>query len=561
MTPLWKPLAAEAADPRPGDPFPSPFDDAGPSPVARRAAHLLQAELRSGLDEAGLAADAFDSAQGGKMFGVLVARAPDGRLGFLRAFSGTLGGHFDVPGFAPPVFDRAARDAVEVDGERMVSRLTARAVEYAQAPDILAAREEAAAVAAERQAARSVLAERHAARRRERHEARALLERSSFDDAAREALLADLAQRSRADKAEKRRLDAWLQAERDEAEHHLAAAEHRLHALSRLHRLVSRRLMKRIHDTYRLVNARGETKSLRELFAPVEPPGGAGDCAGPKLLVGAQAHGLVPVAMAEFWWGAPPSGGGRRSGVFYPACREKCGPILPFLLEGLEVTEPRPFVPPLSEDLELTVLFEDDWIVVVEKPAGLLSVPGRDENSNDSVLSRLRWLFPDATGPLLVHRLDLATSGLLLAAKDPSTHAALQKQFLERTVEKGYVAILDGAVQGDGGLIELALRVDVNDRPRQVHDAEHGKTAVTEWRVLSREPDGRTRVALSPRTGRTHQLRAHVAHPLGLGVPVAGDRLYGHGEGATRLMLHAETLAFTHPATGDRVHFHSHPPF
>lgn len=553
MKPLWTPLP-DGDQPDAGDaPFVSPFDELGPPAIARRAAALLQAELAAGIDEAGLSSGAFDDPGTGKMFGVLVARDAEGRLGWLRAFSGTLRGHFDVPGFAPPLFDRKARDAVEVDGERLVSALTERAVAFGQGDELAGAREAAAAMAERCLCERAALRERQEAHRRERHESRRLLGASTFDQELRASVLAELAQRSRADKAEKRRLDAWLQAERAEVEARLSRAERRLAALSRLHRIVSRRLMKRIHDTYRIVNARGETSSLRELFAPVEPPGGAGDCAGPKLLACAYANGLVPVAMAEFWWGPPPPGGGRAAGAFYPACREKCGPLLPFMLEGLDVTPPHRFVPRPSGDLEMTVFYEDDWIVVVGKPEGLLSVPGKGEQARDSVLTRLKHLYPEATGPLLVHRLDLDTSGLMIAAKDSATHLALQRQFLERTVGKTYVAVLDREIAGDHGVIELSMRVDVDDRPRQVVDLENSRNAVTEWTLVERQADGRTRLRMSPHTGRTHQLRVHAAHPLGLGVPIAGDRLYGLEHSAPRLMLHAEVLSFTHPCTGSRV--------
>lgn len=534
-------------------PFASPFDELGPPAIARRAAALLQADLAAGMDGAGLRAGAFDDPGTGKMFGVLVVRAADGSLGYLRAFSGTLHGHFYVPGFAPPVFDRAERNAVEIEGERIVSGMTARAVGFAQSDEVNGARDAAAAVASRCLGERAMQREQHAERRHARHRARKLLEDSACAETARAALLADLASQSRADKAQKRRLDVLLQAERHQVEVRLAKTERRLRALSRLHRMVSRRLMKRIHDTYRIVNARGEEKPLRELFAPVEPPGGAGDCAGPKLIAYAYANGLVPVAMAEFWWGPPPPAGGRAAGAFYPACREKCGAILPFMLEGLHVAEPRRFAPRPSAHLEMAEFYEDEWIVVVGKPEGLLSVPGKGQAAQDSVLTRLRSQYPEAGGPLLVHRLDLDTSGLLLAAKDPAVHAALQKQFLERSIGKTYVAVVDGPIAEDFGLIELPLRGDLNDRPRQVFDLENSKKAVTEWMVVERLQDGRTRMRLTPHTGRTHQLRVHTAHPLGLGVPIAGDRLYGLEHSAPRLMLHAETLCFTHPHTGSRV--------
>jgi tRNA pseudouridine32 synthase/23S rRNA pseudouridine746 synthase len=235
------------------------------------------------------------------------------------------------------------------------------------------------------------------------------------------------------------------------------------------------------------------------------------------------------------------------------------------MLDGLPLAAPPVFGGGPIASEQPPVVFEDAWIVVVDKPVGLLSVPGRSGALRDSVQTRLRARYPDARGPLVVHRLDLDTSGLLLAAKDEATHAALQAQFARREVEKRYIAWLDGIVAADHGIVELPIRVDLDDRPRQIHDPVHGKSAITEWVVLERGPRA-TRVALIPKTGRTHQLRVHAAHPLGIGAPVVGDRLYGRrahpeGEHAPRLMLHAERLAFVHPHTGERIELQRAAPF
>ena len=224
------------------------------------------------------------------------------------------------------------------------------------------------------------------------------------------------------------------------------------------------------------------------------------------------------------------------------------------MLDGLAV-EPAPAFGADSAAIpDPAVVFEDEWLVVVDKPSGLLSVPGRHERLRDSVQVRLAARFE----PFIVHRLDLDTSGLMLVGKDRETHAALQKQFALRSVHKRYLAWLDGAPERDEGRIELALRVDHDDRPRQIHDPVRGKSALTLWRTLERQRD-RTLVALTPLTGRTHQLRVHAAHPLGIGVPIVGDRLYGRPDG--RLLLHAETLAFDHPRTGARIELRSPAPF
>lgn len=316
----------------------------------------------------------------------------------------------------------------------------------------------------------------------------------------------------------------------------------------------SRELMRQIQDSYQLANARGEVRALRALFAPAEPPAGAGDCAAPKLLAHAYRHGLTPLALAEFWWGAPSSTGDRRAGVFYAACRGKCLPILTHMLDGLSVDSPPLFGAEAIDPAEPRVLYEDAHLLVLHKPSGLLTVPGRSAALQDCVVSRLRARYPDAVGQLVVHRLDMDTSGLLLAAKDLTTASALQRLFSLRQVDKRYVASLEGDVRGDHGHITLALRPDIDDRPRNIHDPVHGKPAHTEWHVVARE-NGRTRVHFIPHTGRSHQLRVHAAHPDGLDAPIVGDRLYGRvaPDDEERLLLHADRVAFVHPVTGAPV--------
>jgi tRNA pseudouridine32 synthase/23S rRNA pseudouridine746 synthase len=474
----------------------NPFDEQLPDSRAQAAAQALMAELPA-LDE-------------GKMYGVLVATSGE----VLRAFSAGV----DAPGFSPHVFDARARAEIEPAADLAVKALTAR----------LPSLDEREAAVREIETERAALRAVHLERRKARHQQPRTPE---LDDESR----AD----GRARKDFEQRAEARLAA--------FVPVTRRYQAVERLRRIVSREAMRRIHDTYVLRNARGEETTLRALFAPAEPPWGAGECAAVKLLSDALRRGLEPLALAEFWWGPPPAGGGRVHGTFYPACRTKCGPVLPFLMRGLVVTPRRPWTPrPLAP---LEILFEDAWLAVVAKPAGLLSVPGKNET--DSVLQRLRVRHPNAT---LVHRLDLDTSGVLLAALDGDTHRALQRQFLSRTVEKRYVACLEGEVAGDAGTVSLPLRVDLEQRPRQMVCFTHGKKAVTDWRVLERA-EGRTWVELFPRTGRTHQLRVHAAHASGLKAPIVGDRLYGK-DGA-RLMLHAQSLTFTHPATGERVTFHS----
>jgi tRNA pseudouridine32 synthase / 23S rRNA pseudouridine746 synthase len=540
--------------------MPSPFWPGAPHPIAGRCADALAAQLDAGLG----ARLGLDAPGGGKMFGVLVVRDPRGRVGYLRAFSGMVAGTWHLPGFAPPAFDLAARDAFWPAGEAELAVIDAAL----RAHDVLAAPARAAhdALAARHAAELAALRAIHRDRRALRRSARAAL------DPARAAALHDLDQQSRADTAERRRFDARVRAERTPGVAALAAlaVERDLLVARRAQR--SRELLHAIHATYVLASARGERRELRALFAPAEPPGGAGDCAAPKLLAAAYRDGLEPLAFAERWWGAPPATGGRLHGAFYPACRGKCGPVLAHMLDGLAV-EPAPVfgAEPIAAD-EPHAVYEDAWLLVVAKPAGLLSVPGR-HGLSDSVLARLRERYPGATGPLLVHRLDLDTSGLLVAAKDQATHAALARAFARREIDKRYVAWLDGEVAEAGGEIALAMRVDLDDRPRQIVDPVHGREAITAWQVLARA-GGRTKVALFPRTGRAHQLRVHAAHPRGIGVPIVGDRLYGRPvdqrsdeadsgghTGLGRLMLHAEAVSFLHPHTLRRLEIVRPAPF
>jgi tRNA pseudouridine32 synthase/23S rRNA pseudouridine746 synthase len=538
--------------------FPSPFDELGPHPLARRAALALQAEFGSGWLAPGVRASTLEGPEGGKMFGVLVVRRPDGEVGFLRSFSGMLDGRWDVEGFVPPIFDREARARVEPAGDAEVAALMAREKALRHSPELSALRAEGASLEARHAAERARLDALHDERRGLRHARRAGLAAGPSSEEARRALHA-LAQESRVDQADLRRLKAEQLSQRQAHAAALAEIEGRLSSLEQLRLAACREFGKRLHDTYAIPNARGERRPMRSFYADVgEPPGGAADCAGPKLLAFAFVHGLRPLALAEFWWGRPPVTGGRVAGGFYPACKRKSAPLLPYMLEGIEVAPAQLFVPAPGADDGLRILFEDEWIVLVDKPCGLLSVPGRAASLADSVLTRLRARHPRASGPLLVHRLDLDTSGLLLAALDPVSHKTLQRQFLRREVRKRYVAWVEGAVRGERGVVDLPMHVDLHDRPRQIYGPVHGKPAVTEWQVLERR-DGRTRLALFPLTGRTHQLRVHASHPLGLGAPIVGDRLYGHA--AERLQLHAEAIAFAHPKTGERLSYESPAPF
>ena len=521
----------------------SPFAPGPPHPLARRAAEALQLRLRRGDLSSGLDLGALDEPGGGKMFGVLVVAAPDGRIGYLRGFSGMLDGRWQLDGFAPPLFDAVARDAFWPAGEAELRTLGERHAELVDGAEPVALRARLAELTARHGVEAAGMHARHDANRRLRHEARQRLDGGERGEDERRAALHALEQASRADNAERKRMDVAHRQEREVLASALRALDARRAEIEHLRAERSRQLWQRIAYNYVIPNARGEERPLGELFAPEPPPGGAGDCAAPRLLGHAYRHGLRPLALAEFWWGAPPLTGERHAGAYYPACRGKCGGVLPYMLEGLSV-DPTPLLdvtPSLTEELRL--VYEDPWLLVVEKPCGLLSVPGRHAPLRDSVLVRLQRRYPEASGPLVVHALDVETSGLLLVARAPESHAALQRQFARREADKRYVAWLDGHVAGDQGIVELPLR---------------GKRALTEWRVTQRT-ERRTRMSLVPRTALTHQLRVHAAHPRGLGAPIVGDRL--HGGDDTRLMLHAEALTFLHPHTGVRLDLECRAPF
>ena len=367
-------------------------------------------------------------------------------------------------------------------------------------------------------------------------------------------------------KQEERRIsdinEALRQGERDVS----ATSKGQLDELKARRRQMSEALQLWLFRQYRLLNARGEVKDLVEIWRDYHtsprlqqrfplPPGGSGDCCAPKLLQYAYLHRLRPVCMAEFWMGLSPHGEVRHDGHYYPACRGKCLPILTWMLQGLSVDDD----PQLAQDATLPRLqkvYADENLVVVSKPSGLLSVPGRSVRPSVESILRGEGGFYD--GPIIVHRLDQDTSGLMVVARTEAAYHHLQQQFIRRQIKKQYVALLEGIVKQQHGTIALPLRPDPLDRPRQVVDHEHGKPSVTDFEVLAIE-NNRTRIALTPHTGRTHQLRLHCAHAEGLGTPIVGDTLYGTPD--HRLCLHARHLTFVHPTTNVVMHFEQAPDF
>jgi len=533
--------------------FPSPFSNT-PHPVAQHAA----LDLQQRLSRAQLCQHDFDAPGNGKMFGVLVVRDASGQLGYLAAFSGMIGGTWKVPGFVPPVFDSQVLDAFLPAGNAQLKAYADQLSALQNSAVLGELLVELEQLAQQREVALAALKEVHQRRKRARRQQRQQLGSTAADD----AILVKLSFESQQDKRELRALQTDWCERLAVVEAQSAPTLQQISELKRTRTRLSNKLHRRVFKAYILVNRFGEHKVIADLFERGLPPGGSGDCAAPKLLQYAHQQGLMPLALAEFWWGAPPQAGVRHHGHYYPACRGKCHPILPFMLKGIEVQPRRIAGHDFNDSGAPEVVYEDDELLVVNKPSGLLSVPGKE--TTDSVQTRLQHRYPTATGLLLVHRLDMSTSGLLLVAKNRSAHKALQRQFLQRTIEKRYVAVLskrlpvlsahDAATGGAGtieqGIIELPLWVDIDDRPRQLVCFIHGKPSVTRWQVIARTK-ATTRVYFYPHTGRTHQLRLHAAHPKGLNAPILGDELYG--EPVERLLLHAEKLSFDHPVTKRRI--------
>lgn len=499
----------------------------------------------------------------GKMFGVLIVQTDNGitnneenpneenQIGYLAAFSGNLAGKNLHPYFVPPVYDLLQPEGFFKIEEEQISAINIRIRELENSSSYLDSKEK---WKIETEQANAVLNQAKAELKMAK-KAREIRRQSSPEISEEEQ--ASLIRESQYQKAEYKRLEKEWKKRLEELETEVRYFDIEIERLKTERKERSAALQRKLFEQFRLLNAQGEVKDLYTIFEQTVqkvPPAGAGECALPKLLQYAYLHQLKPLAMAEFWWGDSPKNEIRHHGYYYPSCKGKCEPILQHMLQGLEVDE-NPLLNPVHEDKELEIVFEDEWLLVVNKPAGMLSVPGKAED-RDSVYHRLKKKYPEATGPMIVHRLDMATSGLLLVAKTKEVHQDLQAQFANRSIKKRYVAVLDGIVLSERtGRIELPLCLNPLDRPRQIVNKEYGKEAITEYRIISEsgstfnESRKHTRIIFYPLTGRTHQLRVHAAHPEGLGCPILGDELYG--KKADRLYLHAEYIEFRHPIYGD----------
>lgn len=524
---IW-PIPSEAL-PLPHQ-FPDPFH-LPPHHLALACAEELQRHLDIFFAD--------ELARSGKMFGVLAVETPDGERGFLAAFSGSLMSRSRHPAFVPPVFDLHDETLFFKRGEKEISALNDKIHRLENSETFILAKETVNRLKSEWEEKIGKAKEQMVIHKKIRDEKRSIQGQPDETISATEQR-EKLNQESAREKSEFRKLKQQAESEIRSAEKQLDNFRAELDRLKKIRRDTSARLQDALFAAYLMLNGKGEEKNITSIFADAGlfiPPGGSGDCAAPKLFQFALKHRLKPLAMAEFWWGAAPADEIRKHGHYYPPCRGKCEPILGFMLQGIpmEKTTVRG-----AEPLPLPVLFEDEYLLAVNKPEGLLSVPGKGGRPSAAGIL--------GSGYIPVHRLDMDTSGILLFAKSAEVHQKLQKMFAHKTVEKSYIALLDGVLTGmNGGLISLPLRTDLEDRPRQRVCHEFGKPAHTRWKILGMK-ENRTRIQFMPITGRTHQLRVHAAHPKGLNLPILGDRLYGNS--AKRLYLHAEKLRFTHPITG-----------
>ena len=523
-----------------------------PHPLCLLAVKELQQHLDTQIDwqhNFGLKGDTETAV--GKMFGILLVQNKQGEIGYLSAFSGKVADSNHLSHFVPPVFDMLREEGFFRTGQDELTEMSKQIKHLEDNPKIaeynakLMAEKESASQQIQIHRASMILGRKN--RKKRRTTAETSLSTEEFLQ-----IKEQLGKESIKQKNELRDLILYW-------EDHIQKAADKLHhftdevvMLKKQRKDFSNSLQQQLFDNYRFLNKEGAYKNLRDIFketAQQVPPAGAGECAAPKLLHYAFKHELKPLALAEFWWGESPKSEIRKHQHFYAACLGKCQPILKHMLEGIKLDD-NPLLNNPAEGKTIDIVYQDDVMVVINKPAEFLSVPGK--NIEDSVLLRMKQSFPSATGPLIVHRLDMSTSGLMVIALNKDVHKKLQKQFIERTVKKRYVALLDGLLKHDEGLVDLPLRVDLDDRPRQLVCYEYGKSAKTKWQLIEQK-NNQSKVYFYPITGRTHQLRVHSAHIQGLNTPIVGDDLYGNK--AARLHLHAETLEIRHPITRELMKF------
>ncbi len=483
----------------------------------------------------------------GKMYGVLVVKSSNDIIGYLAAFSGN-NSKESFPNFVPSVFNFSDKESFYRKGEAELDNISVEIKTLENSKQLL---EIVNKIKETKERAATELDQLKKELKTSKVE-RANLRKTHNDSNQKEAVFKELENQSKRQKSILNQQKKFWKLELENVESVYANLQIEITDLKTERKTKSAKLQQQLFSSYNLLNAKQEAKNLLSIFSDYNntiPPAAAGECAAPKLLQYAFKNELQPIALAEFWWGPSPMSAVRKQGYFYSACQSKCKPVLSHMLKGLHIEQnPLNQVDTTAKIFEK--VFEDIHILVINKPFGLLSVPGK--TNNDSVYNQVKCAYPNASGPLIVHRLDMATSGLMIIAKTKEAHSVLQKQFAKRTVKKQYVALLKGKLIKDKGTINLPLRVDLDDRPRQLVCETHGKPALTKWKTLSCE-NGITRIQFIPITGRTHQLRVHAAHKDGLNCAIIGDELYG--EKADRLYLHAESIEIQHPESGETLCF------
>ena len=487
----------------------------------------------------------------GKMFGVLVVKNKEGEIGYLTAFSGMMSGKTVINGFTPPLYDILDPESYFQKGTKQLATLTAEIQALENDPQLRQMKKEYELVESAYYLKLKDQKAKHKSDKKDRK-----IERDTKQNISSEkeynALLARHKQESLNAQFLLQAYGEYIDQELSIANKKYLTSSNQLATLKKKRKSKSNGLQQLLFDQYNFLNISGEKRNVIDIFRNRVidiPPSGTGDCAAPKMLQYAFANGYTPVAMAEFWWGKSPNSEIRKHGNFYPACRGKCEPVLGHMLQGMEI-DPNPFMTNSAIGKMLEIIYEDEYICVVNKPTEFLSAPGK--HVTDSVQERMKAKYPNSTGPLIVHRLDMSTSGLIVIGKTKEIYTQLQSQFVKRTVRKRYIALLDGKVEHDEGYIDLPLQLDINNRPYQKVEYEFGKSARTRYEVIERK-DGKTKVYFYPITGRTHQLRVHAAHAKGLNAPIVGDDLYGiKGD---RLHLHAEMIKFVHPVHNEELTF------
>ncbi|CAH7134869.1 RNA pseudouridine synthase [Vibrio chagasii] len=493
----------------------------------------------------------------GNLYAVLLVQHPQTQeLGYLSAFSGlqldsSLEPLVSSTAFVPSAFDKQKFQALNTQGLILQATLANDITNLEQTHNLNELTSTLSGLKNDASKAIEAFQLTMAANKAERNELReqAAQEKDLGNPESAANLLKQLGNQSSQEKRDLKALRIEWKQKIAEKQSQVDAIESELKSRKNDYQAISAELETQRLSHYRFINQTAESKSLVELLDGKDALEGSGDCCLPKLLNFAFEYDFRPLALAEFWWGLPPTDIIRQHGNLYPVCQSKSFEILEHQLNGIDL-EDNPLIVNPAVGKSFDIVYEDDEIVVVNKPEEFLSVPGKF--IEDSVYTRIKARYPDATGPLIIHRLDMSTSGLLILALTAESNKHIQKQFIDRTVEKRYTALLDGEITGESGDISLPLRGDITDRPRQLVCHQHGRNAETHWHAVGTY-NGKTKVHLYPKTGRTHQLRVHCAHPLGLGVPIRGDDLYGYKR--ERLHLHAGYLKLIHPTTGEWMEF------